>query len=241
MLFNKRRIYWVFSTIMLFAILLLTACGGTSAPEAPIQGNEPAGVDILSHAGARDLAVSYLLEEFALQPPATWTEEDQTPEGLLGSSAFVYTSAGWSAQVSAPVVAPEFLVYTVKIDHLPSGLHWEGEVNPSGEIRETSIVEPYLLYTAKDAANMAAIYIVKQFGWRNPGEWVEEPAQEMSDGATVYTFRSEPWIVRVEYRQNAPFVPEYHITADHVDLLARWTGTISARGDITEEQYLIAD
>jgi hypothetical protein len=227
--------------IFLLAAILLSSC---SSQEPTSNGPEPSQAgsqDIITHEQARDIAVAYLLDKYSLEAPGVWTTEDQTPEGLVGSSAFLFTSEAWSALVSAPVVAPQDLVYTIEIDHLSSGLHWEGEVDASGKLSQAPLTEPLQVLSAADAFKFVVVFITQNHGWDLPGASVDQSSQPIPNAGVQYTFISESWVVRVEYQASAPYVPEYRVVADNIDLLSRWTGTVSARGQVVEEGYTLAE
>ncbi|MGD9100538.1 MAG: hypothetical protein PVF45_08655, partial [Anaerolineae bacterium] len=95
-------------------------------------------------ARARDAALAYLGANYGEQAPPsglTWTEANVTPEGLVGSSTFQYTSGDWMVTVSFPIVAPDATLYQVVVANQASGLQWEGEVNAAGQVNRLEIVE----------------------------------------------------------------------------------------------------
>ena len=85
-------------------------------------GSQNEEATIVSHEKARDIAVAYLVEKYTLEAPKEWFTEDQIPEGLLGASDFLSTSDAWVVRITAPVVAPEYLVYSIEIDNIANGL-----------------------------------------------------------------------------------------------------------------------
>ena len=96
---------------------------------------------LLDRIGARDAALSYVYEHYRFAPVESlaWTEENTTPEGLVGSSTFRYTGEGWMVTISCPVVAPDAVVYHYVIDHQPAAFRWEGEVGASGQVTELPV------------------------------------------------------------------------------------------------------
>jgi serpin B len=92
-------------------------------------------------ARARDAALSYLAAAYATQAPGTdlaWSEENVTPEGLVGSSSFLYRSGDWQVAVTYPVVAPQATIYQVVVDDRATGFHWEGKVDAAANVTETA-------------------------------------------------------------------------------------------------------
>jgi hypothetical protein len=89
---------------------------------------------------ARDVALAYASGRYGEQAPAlglTWTEERTTPEGLVGSETFTFTTGDWVVTISYPVVAPEAVVYQVVVTNPTTGFRWEGEVNAVLQVTET--------------------------------------------------------------------------------------------------------
>lgn len=208
------------------------------APEVIEPETEEPEISFLTHEGARDIAVAYLVEKFGLPSPSTWESIDQTPENLVGASAFAYTSGAWVAFVEAPVVAPQYLVYSIEVDNVAHGLRWTGEVNAEGEIKENSISGPMQVLSSLEARDLAAEFIQSNYDWDAPGEWRAEQMQPIENAGIQQTFTAGSWVIQIKYLAAAPIVPEYHITADHLTLITRWTGTIKASGEILEGSYL---
>ena len=258
MLFQSRKSQNIFVVLFFVSAMLLSACAANvqaeqlDQPEVILipeeedmvqpETNEDESVDeeaaIISHEQARDIAVAYLVEKFALDAPTAWFTNDQIPEGLLGASDFLYTSGAWVVRITAPVVAPEYLVYSIQIDNIASGLRWEGTVDAWGSMEESDISGPMEVLSVEDARDAAVAYIIAEYGWEQAGEWVEQSMEPMENAGVRHTFTSGPWVVTVDYYAAAPIVPGYHVVADHMSLVARWEGRISAAGEITEEAYI---
>jgi serpin B len=111
------------------------------APEPPAEEPEVSpGEESLDFGPvwARDAALAYLAATYGQQAPAAglaWTEKDTTPTNTVGGSSFEYRAGDWVLTVQYPIVLPANTFYQVTADD-GSGFHWEGEVNPSGEVRE---------------------------------------------------------------------------------------------------------
>lgn len=258
MLFKSRKSQNAFLVLFFVSTLLLSACAAEvqaekiNAPEVilvpekekPIQPEtieiEPsdAVTVVISHEEARDIAVAYLVEKFSLEAPTEWYSQDQLPEGLLGASDFLYTADAWVVRIKAPVVAPEFLVYSIEIDNIAVGLRWEGTVDAGGSLEENLLTGPMEVLSPGDARDAAAAYIIAEYGWEQAGEWVEQSMTPIENAGVRHTFTSGPWVLTVDYYAAAPIVPGYHVVADHMTMVARWEGRISAAGEITEEAYV---
>jgi hypothetical protein len=147
--------------VLALGVSLLSGCGAATAvpSEAPVPvptdaatedvvaATEDAGaagegmVAFLGPEAARDAALAYLAAEYGNQGPApgvAWTEENRTPERLVGWSTFGYTSGDWDVEVSFPVVAPQDVVYEVTVRSEPGDFSWEGEVDAMGQVTEVT-------------------------------------------------------------------------------------------------------
>ncbi len=145
--------------ILALGVLVASACiparetvetpGATqplATPVSPGPSSEPAGPtpglgDAPDPDRGRDAALAYLDRQYGLEMPrdSNWAEEVVTPEKLVGSHAVEYTSANWDGmvQVSMPVVAPQYVVYTVVVNDPATGFEWEGKVDAMGNVSET--------------------------------------------------------------------------------------------------------
>jgi len=116
----------------LVVVLVLGACK-----------DEPGEPVVEDAAGAKDTAFEYLQEQYPDNAPDSglqWEEEDITPGGLVGTSVKQFTSDGLTVTVSAPVVAPENIIYTTTITSIDGGWYWRGEVRPDGSVTELSLL-----------------------------------------------------------------------------------------------------
>ena len=258
MLFQTRKSQNSFIVLFFVSTLLLSACAANvqaeqlDQPEAILiteeedmvqpETSDGESVDeevvIISHEEARDIAVAHLVEKFSMDKPSDWYSKDQIPEGLLGASDFLYTADAWVVRIQAPVVAPEYMTYSVEVDNIAVGLHWEGSVDAWGTLEESHLSGPMEVLSPTDARDAAAAYISAEYGWEQSTEWVEQSMTPIENAGVRHTFTSGPWVVTVDYYAAAPIVPGYHVVADHMSLVARWEGRISAEGEITEEAYV---
>jgi len=97
-------------------------------------------VDMLQ-AAARDTALLFIRDTyptFAPHEDLTWSVENITAEGLVGSSSFQYSAEDWVITITAPVVAPEVVIYHVEVMNNASSFRWEGEVDANGHVTEIS-------------------------------------------------------------------------------------------------------
>jgi len=109
-------------------VLTASGCEPTPSTEAP-----PA----FGPTFARDAALATVWTESTPLSALRWSEEDLTPEGLLGRSTIRYTSGAWVVTVAYPIVAPELTLYEVNIVNSTSGLTWSGEVDAQGNVSAT--------------------------------------------------------------------------------------------------------
>ncbi len=158
--------HWlILGLVLILGALIISGCettdeGATSTPvsvdvEATPTPTQPApptdvptvtptevAVDVLGPAGARDAALAYIGENHAVQvsaPDLPWTEENVTPEGLVGSSRFQYTADDWVIIVSFPIVAPQATIYQVVVYNPVTGFQWEGEVDAGRQVTEQAV------------------------------------------------------------------------------------------------------
>lgn len=250
--------YLVYLSLLILTSFVLSACAGQvysqelgddeiKVEPLPIETidndvkeaeSEVEPLRFVTHEEARDLVVAYLLEKFSLEAPGSWLLQDQTPQNLVGSSNFLYTSDAWVAHVSAPVVAPQHLAYSIEIDHVVSGLRWEGKVDAEGTITELTLSEPCKILSVEDARDAAANYLVEKYAWTDLKDWQECDQEPIENAGERLTFSAGSWVIQVEYFAAAPIVPEYRIVADHLNMIARWSGTIKANGEVTEVEYV---
>ncbi|NIM94660.1 MAG: hypothetical protein GTO18_13250 [Anaerolineales bacterium] len=130
----------------IFLILAALITGGCNFPtqsptEAPTSIPTVEPVAVPDPIFARDAVLTYVGGQYGAEAPPseiTWVEESITPEGLVGSSSFQYSADGWIVTVNFPVVAPEAVIYQVTIVNASTGFAWGGEVDPYGEVTESS-------------------------------------------------------------------------------------------------------
>ena len=101
--------------------------------------NEDMGQDtIISPENAVNRVVDFIAREHELNEVACflrWNVEDLTPQGMLGSSAQMFTGDGWMITVSWQVV--QFPVYSVEAEYDgATGFLWEGTVDHRGGVEE---------------------------------------------------------------------------------------------------------
>lgn len=144
-----QKTWLVSAVVLLVSALLLGGCGPAPTPTPPEPPSGPAR--------ARDAAMAYIWTEGEPMPAFSWSEEDLTPPGLLGSSTIRYTAGEWVVTVTFPIVAPENTIYQVNIVNTASGLSWDGEVDAQGNVREAGGGSVGL-------ANPASVYCQEQGG-----------------------------------------------------------------------------
>ena len=247
---------------LLFTILFLSACDPVNAyvlPEEPdsrdemktesisdVVEQEPE-FDVLVHERARDLAVAYAAAQADVDiPNSSWSTQDETPEELVGSTKFLYTNGPWVVQVSAPVVAPEYLTYSIVIDNLSAIFRWEGTVDAHGNITEISFVQgslnpvpaPPTVAIAEQACDAVIAYLVNACGFSSPDMWTAQSVIS-EPGLNSQTFNSKTWVVKVSWPVSAPYAPYYQIVADQLTEVYHWRGKVRADGSITTSEETV--
>jgi serpin B len=140
--------FWVPVVIIIIASLV-AGCGPTPAPEQPTPGPMDGTVPLPDAVQARDAVLAHLQDTAAgAAPPASlsWQGEEVSPEGLVGSTSFVYRapadSGEWVVTVTYPIVAPEHTVYSVTVENEASGFQWQGKVSATGEVAGAQAIPP---------------------------------------------------------------------------------------------------
>jgi hypothetical protein len=95
---------------------------------------------ILSAEAARDAAIAYLVETYALAAPQTWVEQ-QVEQDIPGFARMLYTAEAWVVEVRFAPAAPIVPSYQLIIDNVNEVLRWEGEITARGEITETVFIQ----------------------------------------------------------------------------------------------------
>lgn len=237
------------SMFMVLGILVLSGCSPsiteeTTIPVAPVEetlitvastveiSDQP--VPVLGHDQARDVLVEFLADRFGLTPPADWQSVDQTPTDLVGSSSTMFVGNGWTAKVSAPVVAPEYLVYQVEISEVASGLQWKGSVDAFGNITEETVLPPISVGSPEQARDLAVKFVAESQTLDLPTEWRRQPDKVVGNFIVV-AYTGDPWVAQVSYMPSAPIVGEYQIVIDHIQAVIRWRGKVDAHGNLDGE------
>jgi hypothetical protein len=147
---NQMNKYWVIFTVVL-GILFTSGCNLPTVSEAETSTLEnpvviatdftPEGPVDLLQAAAREAALAYIQENYPDLAPAKnlpWSFKNITPEGLVGSSSFEYSTATWTITIHAPVVAPDDVIYDLEVVNEASTFRWTGRVDANGQVTEIS-------------------------------------------------------------------------------------------------------
>jgi len=233
----------VLTMFVVLGTLMLSACGPIVPEELPVSteeipvpvisteesSNQP--VPVLGNDQARDVIIKYLAGQYGLTQPTTWQSVDQTPTDLVGLSKSMFVGDLWTVTVSAPVVAPEHLIYQIEVSDLASGLQWKGTVDAFGKITEEAVVLPVSVGSTELARDFAVKFVAEERNLSIPTEWVKQPVK-LIDNSILETYTGEAWVVQVSYIPSAPFVGEYQIVIDHLQAVLRWQGTVDAHGNL---------
>lgn len=195
-------------------------------------------VPVLGHDQARNVIVKYLADHYGLTLPVEWKFVDQTQADLVGSSKSMFVGDLWTVIVSAPVIAPEYLVYQIEVSDLASGLQWLGTVDAFGTITEESVTPPVSVASTEDARDLAVKLVAENQNLEIPMEWVKQ-SNKFVGNYVLETYTGGPWVVQVSYISSAPFVGEYQVVIDHLQAVIRWQGKVDAHGN--PEGYLMTD
>jgi hypothetical protein len=146
---SSKKSMFVIGLVSLFALLFggcgviteILDIGPTSTPtvDPSSGGKQPLVIDPVT---AREYVLAFIRANYeGYGPPAglIWSEQDTTPEGLVGSSSTRYSAEDWTVDVIYPVVAPEVTVYTVSISNDTGDFQWDGTIDADGQVAETSV------------------------------------------------------------------------------------------------------
>ncbi len=193
---------------------------------------------------ARGAAQAYVLynygEETAPARGLTWTEERTTPEGLVGSETYEFTTGDWVVSISYPVVAPEAVIYQVKVANQTTGFWWEGEVDAAGEVTESSASrEPTVdVSDPGRALDVALAYVAERYGEQAPAPgltWTgDRPPPEEFVGSEIFEFTTEDWVATVSCGVVAPDILMWRVVVSNQITGFQWEGEVDAEGHVTE-------
>ncbi len=131
-------------TLILIISALIGGC--TLLTDAPPNTADDAQTDevtivITGAQSARDAATIFVRDHYGLFVPLGddhWLEENITPEDIVGTSAYQFTSGNWAVSILFPVIAPESIIYTVLVTNDSIQFSWEGQIDAFGEVAETA-------------------------------------------------------------------------------------------------------
>lgn len=199
---------------------------------------------------ARAVALGYVSQHYGEQADpgrgVVWMEERTTPEGLVGSETYEFTTGDWVVTISYPVVAPENVVYQVVMANQATGFQWEGDVDAAWQVTETlapSDVQPVVQPPEPGRALDAALaYVREHYGEQAPSPgltWVgDHPPAEEPVGVQTFEFTpgsgAEDWVIAVSYPVVAPEDVVYRVVVTNETTGFRWEGEVDAGGEVTE-------
>ncbi len=205
--------YLYYFVVILFIITLASAAGcvlpsplASPSPGSTIDENtDDSSIRPPDPKFAREAAVSYMRIYHAQSAPKgelSWTEENTTPEGLVGSNAVRYTAENWIVTVSYPVVAPEAVIYQVEVTNEGDGIQWQGSVDAIGQITETAFIaqSPSQLDTYNNPAY--------NFSFNYPNSWeaVEHPGGDPIAGgesAPSVQLSKDGYLLIIQYKRQS--------------------------------------
>jgi hypothetical protein len=186
---------------------------------------------------AVELAVWYVLDSYALgiEVPEEWSHAVVNPEGLLGYSVQQFTGCGWVVNVSFPVVMKPTYIVSIRYNGA-EGFEWEGTVDQSGNVEETStsLSPPILLQ--EDARDIVVAHLIGSLpelrGHEAPEDWtVTDLTPEGLLGLSISEFTSGSWTVRV--RNPVVWKPTYEVEVEYAsDPALTWQGTVDQSGSV---------
>jgi len=184
--------------------------------------------------GARDSALAYVSEHHGQQAPPpglTWTEEDATPEGLIGWVTYEFKAEDWVVTIGHAVVPPEMRVYQVGVANQATGFQWEGRI----DAQELATEGPEIVLTARDAS---LNYISEHYGeLAPPPDLTWEGGRATPEGLVggeTFQYTAADWVVTITYPVVAPENVVYHIVVANSTTGFQWEGELDAERYLTE-------
>jgi hypothetical protein len=227
-------------TLALVGVLILSGCVLVTAISGLIPGTrtdtdpEATLPVVFGPEAARQTALDFLQNSYGSYAPpvgANWVGGEMPSDGLVGSTRFQYTAAGWVVSVSYPLVAPEATLYTVDAVCEAIGFSWQGLVDASGKVATVSLVinEPSATPEVIEPSETPAPDLVRyqdesyKLALAYPSDWSLSESSLGSSGAKALKFTQGNWVLLVQYK-------------------FKWDGTALGgglpAGDVTEQGFV---
>ena len=207
-------------------------------------GDYPAEVEeepiqILGFSEARDFLAAYFSDQYSIQAPEPWLEQNITPEDAQGVSTFRFVSGPVTIVISAPAGVPGPSEYTIKeASNIVNGFYWEGTLSINGDITETRVISPGSIFNEEQARDAILEYMITTYNLPSFGEWTDKGISQTDDDTALRVFTSESWVAEVEFEPAAPLVSNYQVTVDNLSEGIHWEGEITLHGEITEISFI---
>ena len=219
-------------------LVAVTSCDWfwkTPTPTATPAANIP--VEVLA---ARDAALVYLRHAYPGQAPPegiNWTGRNITPPGLVGASAYEFTSSNWLMTVRTPIVAPSNVIYEMELSNQDSAFRWTGKLNASYTVVESNLDVAVEVLVVRD---MVLSYVREHYADQAPAEslaWIgERTTPEGSIGHESCRFTANNWIMTVAYDVVRPDQVVYQVELRNSGTEFMWRGQVDAQGAILEHR-----
>jgi len=223
--------------VLILSALIVSGCvpataQPTEVPTAtPTEGAVQAPDDVRA---ALDSALAYVNEHYGEQAPPpglTWTEEDATPEGLIGWATYKFTAEDWVVTIGHAVVPPQRRVYRTSVSNPTTGFWWEGRI----DVERLATEGPETVLTAHGAA---LNYISEHYGEQAPApDLTWEGGRATPEGLVgdeTFQYTAEDWMVTITYPVVAPENVVYHIVVANPTTGFQWEGELDAERYLTE-------
>ena len=196
---------------------------------------------------AREAALAHMRTQGFEAPDvdARWSEEETTPEGLLGANHYQCRSGDWLVTLIVPVVAPDATVYSVSVVNESNGTTWEGQVDAAGVVTDVNAPEPAspAFLGPQGARDAVIVHLSGQSGALLPEplplglDWAEEDMnKEGLLGGASYRYTAGNWLITVSYPIVAPDSTIYNVVVEHASEAAgyRWEGEVNPQGEVVK-------
>lgn len=203
---------------------------GDSIDAQPVGDDFESTAEAVEMAKARQTIVEYLIEQYDIEITYEW---EYLNDGQDDSPTRRFISNPWLIALTPMEGSDESPSYTVEMGGT-YGFRWQGIIDASGAIQETSYQPPATISSPDEARDAVVASLVETYDLAAPDEWVVElPEPEDPEiGLVVYT--AGTWTVEVRSTLSAPIVANYELVIDDTSASLHWEGEITSQGEITE-------
>lgn len=179
---------------------------------------------------ARQVIVEYLIEKYDIEITDEWEYLINHPDDL---STRRFVSNPWSMAFTPIEGSAESTTYNVEMSG-NTGFRWQGIIDASGVIKETSFQPPVKILSTEQARDAVVDLLVETYDFTTPDVWASELPKSEDPEIGIVLYSSGTWTVEVRSIIPATFKSKYELTIDISSVSLHWEGEITSQGEITE-------